>query len=100
MDLKVNVEGAKATLELAGKLTVNTSPDLSRAIDDLPVTVCDIFIDIAEVNYVASAGLRVFVATEKLASKRGGAMHLLHPCNEVMEVLDMTGLAEVFTIER
>ena len=100
MDIKTNVEGTKATLELSGKLTVNTSPELSSAVDRLPGDVRDIDIDLTDVDYVASAGLRVFVATDKLAVKRGGAMRLLHPCDEVMEVLEMTGLSEVFSIER
>ena len=100
MDIKTNVEGSKAVVELAGKLTVQTSPDLSAAVESLPSTVCDLDVDLAAVSYIASAGLRVLVATDKLAVKRGGVMRLLHPCDEVWEILEMTGLSEVFAVER
>ena len=100
MQIGTSVEGSVATITLAGKLTVQTSPDLSAAVDQLPADVCDIDIDLAKVDYVASAGLRVLVSTDKLAVKRGGRMRLMNPCEEVMEVLVMTGLSEVFAIER
>lgn len=99
MDIKTNVDGSKAILKLAGKLTVNSSPDLSSAVDQLPANVCDLDLDLTNVDYIASAGLRVLVATDKLAVKRGGTMRLLHPVEDVMEVFEMTGLSDVFTIE-
>ena len=100
MDINVIAEEIKAAITLAGKMTVQTAPDLSDAIKDLPATVNQIDIDLSDVTYVASAGLRVLVATEKLAVSRGGKMRLLHPCDEVMDVFEMTGLTTVFTIER
>ena len=100
MKIKTNVEGAAASIVLEGKLTVQTSPELSAAIDQLPVEVCDIDVDLAGVDYVASAGLRVLVACDKLAVRRGGRMHLLSPRDDVMDVLEMTGPSEVFAIER
>jgi len=98
MKIETRIEDSKATLTLGGKLTVNTSPELTAAVDQLPRTVFDLDIDMKEVSYVASAGLRVLVAADKLAVKRGGTMRLLYPCEEVMEVFEMTGLNEVFEI--
>ncbi|MBR2834306.1 MAG: STAS domain-containing protein [Coriobacteriales bacterium] len=100
MKIKTSVDGTKAIIEIEGKLTVNTSPDLTAAVEQLPDDVCDIDVDFTKVDYIASAGLRVLVATDKLAVKRGGRMRILHPCSEVRDVLEMTGLSEVFTIER
>lgn len=100
MEIKTNVEGSKALMVLEGKLTVQTSPNLSDAVDRLPSIVCDIDLDLEKVTYVASAGLRVFVAIDKLAVARGGTMRILHPNIDVMNVFDMTGLADVFSIEQ
>lgn len=100
MDIKTTIEGTEATLAVSGKLTVQTSPDLSAAIDALSPEVTELVIDLADVDYVASAGLRVLVAADKLAVSRGGNMKLLHPCESVMEVFDMTGLCDIFTIEQ
>lgn len=100
MDVKTTVDGTKARIELTGKLTVQTSPDLTAVVEGLPAEVRDLDIDLTDVSYIASAGLRVLVTADKLAVKHGGVMRLLHPCDDVLEVLDMTGLSEVFTIER
>lgn len=100
MDIKTSIEGYRALIELAGMITVSTSPDLSAAVDALPRDVRDIDINLSAVTYVASAGLRVLVTTDKLAVKHGGLMRLMHPNDTVWEVLEMTGLSEVFAIER
>lgn len=98
MDISITQDGTKATLTLAGKLSVATSPDLEAAISGLPASTNEFVIDLDKLEYISSAGLRVLVSTEKLAGQRGGSMTLLHPNDEVSEVFDMTGLAEVFTI--
>ena len=100
MEIKTSIDGNKATIEVTGKLTVQTAPDLSAAVDELPGNVCDLDLDLAKTDYIASAGLRVLVAADKLVVKRGGRMRLLNPVDEVMEVFEMTGLSEVFAIER
>ena len=100
MEITTSVDGTEALLRLEGKLTVQTSPELTAAIEALPEEVCVITIDLADVVYIASAGLRALVGTNKLAVKRGGSMTLLHPREEVWDVLEMTGLSDVFDIER
>ena len=99
MNITVTTEGSKTTFSLDGKLTVQTSPDLSNAIDSIDANVCDLDFDLTDVSYISSAGLRVLVAAHKLAASRGGVVRLLHPCPEVSEVFEMTGLSTVFTIE-
>lgn len=99
MEIKVTQDGNKATIALDGKLSVATSPDLEAAVQGLPADTNEFVIDLTALEYISSAGLRVLVSTEKTAAKRGGKMLLLHPNDEVSEVFDMTGLADVFTIE-
>ncbi|MBR3317620.1 MAG: STAS domain-containing protein [Atopobiaceae bacterium] len=99
MNITTTQNGAEATLALEGKLSVATSPDLEAAINNLPESTTNFVIDLAKLDYISSAGLRVLVSTEKLATRRGGAMRLVHPNDEVTEVFEMTGLSDVFTIE-
>jgi len=94
------VEGSKATLALSGKITVQTSYELEEVLDSLPVSVCDLVIDLTDIEYVSSAGLRVLVAADKLISRRGGTLTLLHPSKDVLNVFEMTGLISLFAIER
>ena len=100
MDVQVTTEDTKALIAIEGKLTVQTSPDLEAAISQLSSSICDIDIDLENVDYISSAGLRVLVAAQKLVASRGGSMRLLKPCDDVNDVFVMTGLSEVFTIEQ
>lgn len=100
MEIRTSIEESKATFGVTGKLTVQTAPDLEAAIDSIPQDVCDFIIDLSEVDYVSSAGLRVFVAADKMALRRGGSLVLRHPREDVTEVLEMTGLADVLVVER
>lgn len=102
MEIKVIPNESTATITVAGKLTVATSPDLEAAIQQLDdageVNAYDI--DLSELEYISSAGLRVLVGAQKLAMRKGGTMRLLHPTDAVMEVFELTGLADVMDIER
>ena len=100
MNIDITSGDAKATLVLEGKITVQTAPDLEAAVESLDATMADIDIDLSAVDYVSSAGLRVFVTSSKLAERRGGTLRLLHPVDEVVEVLEMTGLYEVLVVVR
>ena len=99
MELTTTVNDNAATIAISGKLSVATSPELEAAVTGLPETVDTFYMDLTDLEYISSAGLRVLVSTEKLAVQRGGQMRLLHPNEEVTEIFDMTGLADVFTIE-
>jgi anti-sigma B factor antagonist len=100
MEFKVETEGTKATIAVEGKLTVQTSPELEAGIGALPEDITELVIDLENVDYISSAGLRVLVATQKMISHRSGSMTLVKPVDEVYEVFEMTGLSDVFTIER
>ena len=100
MGLTLSHDGDTATIRVEGNLTVQTSPELEEAIRGLDEQVRDLDIDLSEVDYVSSAGLRVLVIAQKQTKLRGGHMRLLAPNDDVISVLDMTGLSEVFVIER
>lgn len=100
MNITTVVDGNAARVTIEGKLSVATSPELEAEITGLPETVCDFDLDLAGLEYISSAGLRVLVSTQKLAAQRGGSMVLRNPNDEVADIFDMTGLSDVFTIER
>lgn len=97
MDINATIDNDKATLEVAGKITVQSAVQLKAAVTGLPDEVKDIDIDVSGVSYLSSAGLRVFVLAAKLAMSRGGAMRLLHPSQDILDTLAMTGLCNVLT---
>jgi anti-anti-sigma factor len=55
-------------------------------------------LDLKEVDYISSAGLRVLLSSLKLATSRNGAFALIAPQDTVREVLEMSGFAKIFQI--
>lgn len=100
MELSTTIDGTSATISLVGTLTVASAPSLEAAFEELPDGVVDVVLDLSELTYVASAGLRVLVSRNKWAMQNGGSMRLANPNDEVVEVLDVTGLVDIFEIER
>lgn len=100
MNIQSKLEGTKATITVTGKLLVATADELDKAVSDLADKTVDFDLDLSKLEYTSSAGLRVIVGTQKLAAKRGGTMRLIDPTDDVMEVLEMTGLSNMLTIVR
>lgn len=99
MVIQTTIDGNKLFIKVEGKITAGSTADLEDAIRKAPTSVCDFDIDLTDVDYVSSAGLRVFVAADQFATERGGTLCLLHPDVSVMQVLEMTGLIDMLTIE-
>lgn len=100
MEISTAIDGTNASIALDGNLTVASTPELEAAIAGLPENVTSVDLDLSKLSYVASAGLRVFVALDKRMHAAGGSMHLLHPCDEVMEVFDVTGLVGILDVRQ
>ncbi len=59
----------------------------------------ELIFDLSDLDYIASAGLRVLLATQKRMNKQG-SMVLRHVKSEVNEVLEMTGFIDFLTVEK
>lgn len=57
-----------------------------------------IIVDMNDVYYLSSAGIRILLQLNKKLKKRGGDLHLCHVNQYPSEVLEMTGLDNVFLI--
>lgn len=98
MEIKQTKEDTKLTLALVGRLDTNTAPQLDAVLDEQLAGVTDLIIDLEALDYVSSAGLRSFLAAMKKMTKQG-SMKLIHVNDTVMEVLEITGFADILTIE-
>ena len=96
MEIKKDIEGEKLTLTVGGRLDTNTSPELEAemALEG----VKEVVFDLAGLEYISSAGLRVLMAAQKAMMAAGGKMSVANPNAMVKGVFEMTGLSSVFTI--
>jgi len=86
------------TLMISGRMDANTAPLLEAELNTSLDGVASLTFDFKELNYISSAGLRVLLAAQKRMMKQGG-MRVVNVCEAVMDVFEMTGFADILTIE-
>ena len=97
MEIVKKREGDKLTLALSGRLDTLTAPQLEAVVKNELDGAKDLVLDLKDLIYVSSAGLRVFLMAHKTMSKVG-SMALCNVCDDIKEVLTITGFADIFTI--
>ena len=86
-------------LELEGRLDTSTSPDFDLAVEPHTAGPTRLAVDLAKVQYVSSAGLRVFLMTAKKLQKTGGKLVICSMSAAVREVFDIAGFSRMLRIE-
>lgn len=98
MTITKNLDGSTLTLALEGRLDTTTAPQLEAEVKDSLTGVTDLILDFTALEYISSAGLRVVLSAQKVMNKQGRMV--VRGVNEyVMEVLEVTGFADILTIE-
>ena len=98
MTIEKKIEGTAAELKIIGRLDTTTAPELEAAVDGCAAGIKELVLDCGELEYVSSAGLRVILKAQKLMNAQG-SMKLIHVNETIMEVFDITGFADILTIE-
>jgi len=93
MNIEKKLEGTKLTVVPDGRIDTLTAPELEKALTFEGVN--EIVFDLAKVDYISSAGLRVLVRAKKQVS--GGQIVIANACQIVREVFDIVGYSDVFT---
>jgi anti-sigma B factor antagonist len=98
MMIEKMINGTDTVLKIVGRLDTTTAPELEATIDGCVAGIKELVLDCSELEYVSSAGLRVILKAQKLMNAQG-AMKLTHVNETIMEVFDITGFADILTIE-
>ena len=98
MTLNINKNENTATIEIIGRLDTVTAPTLDKMIGEELDGVTALTLDMNALEYISSAGLRVILTAQKKMQKIG-SMKLVGVSEAVMEVFEMTGFADILTIE-
>ena len=96
IEIKKNAEAT--IIEVAGRLDTMTASSLDKAINEDIGEVKNLVLDLKNLEYISSAGLRVLLGAQKKMQKIG-FMKVTNVCEEVMEVFEMTGFADILVIE-
>lgn len=97
MKIEKKLDGSTLALTLGGRLDTSTAPELESALGDLN-GIEELAIDMKDLDYISSAGLRVILKAQKLMNEKG-SMKLKNVGESIMEVFEITGFSDFLTIE-
>jgi anti-sigma B factor antagonist len=98
MEIQKNFDGDKLTVALIGRLDAVTAIQFDKDIFKSLEGIKNLTIDLTNLDYIASAGLRILLKLQKKMNTQGD-MQIKNVKREVREVLDMTGFSRLLTIE-
>ena len=98
MTIEKKLNGESATLVVAGRLDTQTAPEFEKELDSVVSNLKELTFDMAGLEYVSSAGLRVILKAQKIMNTQG-SMKLIGVNDSIMEVFDITGFLDILTIE-
>ena len=97
LEQKNGTDGS-TTVAIKGRLDTTTAPELEAKLDSVVRSSKGIVLDMKDLQYISSAGLRVLLKTQKAIGGNGG-MKLVNVPESVMEVFTITGFSEILDIE-
>ena len=97
IQLSTERNGNEAIIKVEGKVDTNTAPQLDEAIQKEINEVDTLILDIKDVQYVSSAGLRVILAADQDMSDAGKSLKIKNAPEAVMDIFDMTGFTSLIT---
>ena len=98
MTIEIKRNAEETIIELVGRLDTTTAPALDKTINEDITNTTALVLNFKGLEYISSAGLRVLLSAQKKMQKVG-SMKITNVCEEVMEVFQMTGFADILTIE-
>ena len=99
MTIEKKTNGTALEIALEGRLDTMTAPELEAELSQSLGGADSLVLDFSKLDYISSAGLRVLLSAHKAMSARGG-MKVTHVNEIVQEVFEVTGFADILTIER
>lgn len=98
MTITKKTEGNALTITLEGRLDTSTAPELEAELGASLDGVTELTLDLEQLLYLSSAGLRVILGAQKRMNKQG-TMTVVHVADAIMEVFEITGFVDILNIQ-
>ena len=86
-------------LVISGRLDTGTAPELEAKLKQVSKDTQTLYLNLQNIQYISSAGLRVVLLAHKLMLPTGGKMIIRQPSAFAKQVLEATGMDSILTVE-
>ena len=98
MEITKNIKDSELDIQLRGRLDTSTAPQLEEEIKHSINGIKTFILDLNDLEYMSSAGLRIILSAQKTMNKQGKLI-IRNVNDTIMEVFEMTGFADILSIE-
>lgn len=101
MEINKAINNQNVIITLKGRLDTMTAPqpdDEAKSIDFDEVET--VTLNLKDLEYISSSGLRVILALYKNLKSKGGNLKIVNVSNTIMELFSMTGMSDYLDIEQ
>jgi anti-anti-sigma factor len=97
MEIQIIDHKRVSVVSITGRVDGSTAGEFETTLNELTEAgKNNLILDMSEVDFVSSAGLRILVNTRKAVQASGGDIVLASPSDQVIETLDIAGLDVLF----
>ncbi len=97
LDITKNTTDKTLVIALKGRLDTTTAPALEAEVKTSLEGIESLEFDLAELDYISSAGLRVLLSAQKKMNKLGN-MTVRNASDDIKEIFDVTGFSDILNI--
>ena len=98
MEITKEQKDSELAISLKGRLDNSTAAQFEDTVKSSLGGVKSLILDFKELEYLSSAGLRIILSAQKIMNKQG-SMTIRNVNDTIMEVFEMTGFADILSIE-
>jgi anti-anti-sigma factor len=96
LDVEVRTDDGRSKVSVAGELDAASAGELEEALSAQSLAGTMIELDLGEVSFIDSSGLRALLVAQQAATDAGGSLVLVATTPAVDRLLELTGLNETF----
>ena len=101
MQITTNISNQNLIISLSGRLDTITSPQQEEEINRNSFDEIEtVTLNMRELEYISSAGLRVVLKLHKKMTAQGGQLKLINVNDMIMEIFTMTGMDSFLEIDK
>ena len=95
----LHITTSPSGLRLRGEIDAHSATTLASHLDPLPGSTGDVVIDLSEVGFIDSSGLRVLVEAHQRAENEARRLVLSGPSRQVLRLLEISGLMQYLHVQ-
>lgn len=101
MEINKAISNQNVIITLKGRLDTMTAPQLDDEVKGIDFDEVEtVTLNLKDLEYISSSGLRVILALYKNLKNKGGNLKIVNVSNTIMELFSMTGMADYLDIEQ